>query len=464
MAVDTVRVPRGTYLIKGGAVITVDPAIGTLAKADVLVRDGVIAAVAPDLSGKGAEIIDASQMIVMPGLIDSHYHMWSTLGRNFISDNGFEYFPAKWATSELYGAGDFHNSVMLGLAELANNGVTTVHNWSHNNRSPQHVDAELEAHRKSLLRARYSLGHIDRMPVDVVNKFEDLDRVQAEWFGEPSRLDGLVHLGVNLRGMVQSEARVFHAEMEDMLRRRMPVCIHASQSRPNSDDAADYEKRGYLGPRFLFCHYIAATDSDRAAMARTRTPLSFSTHSELRLGEHGDPRVALLKARAAGVMVTLSSDATSIAPPNMFENMRFTWNMGIPWKDTDTEKLPPVGFHEVIEMATINGARALGLGDVTGSLTPGKRADIILIRTSDLNIAPLAQIETTVVQSATPANVDTVMVDGRILKRDGRLSYFDVPAIVHSAEGSALRIREAAGGVLKPVSAAVGNPVFCAAC
>jgi cytosine/adenosine deaminase-related metal-dependent hydrolase len=464
VAVDTVRVPRGTYLIKGGAVITVDPAIGTLAKADVLVRDGVIAAVAPDLSGKGAEIIDASQMIVMPGLIDSHYHMWSTLGRNFISDNGFEYFPAKWATSELYGAGDFHNSVMLGLAELANNGVTTVHNWSHNNRSPQHVDAELEAHRKSLLRARYSLGHIDRMPVDVVNKFEDLDRVQAEWFGEPSRLDGLVHLGVNLRGMVQSEARVFHAEMEDMLRRRMPVCIHASQSRPNSDDAADYEKRGYLGPRFLFCHYIAATDSDRAAMARTRTPLSFSTHSELRLGEHGDPRVALLKARAAGVMVTLSSDATSIAPPNMFENMRFTWNMGIPWKDTDTEKLPPVGFHEVIEMATINGARALGLGDVTGSLTPGKRADIILIRTSDLNIAPLAQIETTVVQSATPANVDTVMVDGRILKRDGRLSYFDVPAIVHSAEGSALRIREAAGGVLKPVSAAVGNPVFCAAC
>ena len=80
------------------------------------------------------------------------------------------------------------------------------------------------------------------------------------------------------------------------------------------------------------------------------------------MAEHGDARVALLKARAAGVIVTLSSDATSIAPPNMFENMRLTWNMGIPWKDTDTEKMPPVGFPEVIEMATINGARALGLG------------------------------------------------------------------------------------------------------
>jgi 5-methylthioadenosine/S-adenosylhomocysteine deaminase len=464
MPVETTRVGRGKHLIKDGAVITVDPALGTLPKADILVQDGVIVAVAANLSADGAEIIDASRMIVMPGLIDSHYHMWSTIGRNFISDGGFDYYPAKWATAAHYEAEDFYNSVMLGLAELANSGVTTVHNWSHNNRSPRHVDAEMEAHRDSLLRARYSIGHVDRLPVDVVNTFDDLDRVQLEWFDDRSRLDGLVHLGVNLRGMVQSEARVFHIEMENMLRRGMPVCIHASQTRPNSDDAADYERRGYLGPNFLFCHYLAASDNDRAAMARTNTPLSFSTHSELRLGEHGDPRAALLKARAAGVLVTLSSDATSIAPPNMFENMRFTWNMGIPWKESDTEKIFPMSFAEVIGMATINGARALGLGDITGSLTPGKRADLILIRTTDVNIAPLAQIETTVVQSATPQNVDTVMVDGRILKRHGRLLHFDLPDIVQRAERSALRIRKAAGGVLQPLSGAMGNPVLRAAC
>jgi cytosine/adenosine deaminase-related metal-dependent hydrolase len=171
-----------------------------------------------------------------------------------------------------------------------------------------------------------------------------------------------------------------------------------------------------------------------------------------------------LKARAAGVSVTLSSDATSIAPPNMFENMRFTWNMGIPWKDTDTESLPPISFYEVIEMATINGARALGLGDVTGSLTPGKRADLILIRTNDLNIAPLANIETTVVQSATPENVDSVVVDGRFVKRHGRLLGFDVPTIINRAKQSALRIRKAAGDPLAPVSATHGNPVFRSSC
>jgi 5-methylthioadenosine/S-adenosylhomocysteine deaminase len=448
-----------SYLIKNGAVITVDPNLGTFPRADVLVRSGVIDAVGPNLEATGGETIDASGMIVMPGLIDSHYHMWSTLGRNFLSDNGFEYFQAKWATAEHYSADDFYNSVLLGLAELADGGVTTVHNWSHNNRSPQHVDAELRAHRDSLLRARYSIGHIDRLDPGVVNTFDDLDRVAGEWFGDPSRLDGLLHLGLNLRGMVQSEARVFHEEMQHILRRGLPVCIHASQTQPNSDDAADYERRGYLGSKFLFCHYIAASDSDRAAMARTGTPLSFSTHSEFRLGEHGDPRSALLKARAAGVTVTLSSDATSIAPPNMFENMRFAWNMCVPWKGTETEKLAPLGFCETIEMATINGARALGLGDITGSLTPGKRADLILVRTTDLNIAPLANIEATIVMSATPANVDTAMVNGRIIKRHGRLLHLDVPGIVARARQSAERIRTASGGILKPVCPGCGNPV-----
>ncbi len=133
-------------------------------------------------------------------------------------------------------------------------------------------------------------------------------------------------------------------------------------------------------------------------LARTKTPLSFSTLSEFRLGLAGDPRVALLRMRKAGVIVSLSFDATSIAPPNMFETMRFTWNMGIPWRGTPSESLPPVGYREVIEMATLNGAKALGLGDVTGSLTVGKRADIILIRANDINVAPLANIETTVVQ------------------------------------------------------------------
>ena len=456
-----IQQPKGSYLIRGGAVITVDRAIGTLPKADVLVRDGRIEKIADGIEAEGVEVIDAADMIVMPGLIDTHYHMWSTLGRNFVSDGGYEYFQAKWATAALYDADDFYHSVRLGLAELANSGVTTVHNWSHNNRSPAHVDAELRAHQGSGLRARYAMGHIDKMPVDQVNRYEDLPRVREEWFADPSRLQGLVHLGVNLRGAIQSNVEVFYEEMETMLKLGLPVAIHASQAAPNSDDAADYERRGFLGPNFLFCHYITATDSDREAMARTGTPLSFATLSELRLGETGDARRALLKMREAGISVSLSSDASSLVPPNMLENMRVTWNMGVPWQGTDTAHLAPIGLSEIIEMATINGAKALGLGNVTGSLTPGKQADIILVRANDLNTAPMANIETTVVMGATAANVDTVMVDGRILKRAGKLVDCDVAEVVEQAKRSSMRIRTAAGGILAPqCPGCAGNAVF----
>jgi cytosine/adenosine deaminase-related metal-dependent hydrolase len=165
--------------------------------------------------------------------------------------------------------------------------------------------------------------------------------------------------------------------------------------------------------------------------------------------------------REAGISVSLSSDASSLVPPNMLENMRVTWNMGVPWQGTDTAHLAPIGLSEIIEMATINGAKALGLGNVTGSLTPGKQADIILIRANDLNTAPMANIETTVVMGATAANVDTVMVDGRILKRAGKLVDCDVAEVVGQAKRSAMRIRTAAGGILAPQCAGcAGNAVF----
>jgi cytosine/adenosine deaminase-related metal-dependent hydrolase len=443
-------VSRGNYLIKNGAVITVDPTLGVLPRADIHVTNGRIEAVGPDLAAAGADVIDATDMIVMPGFVETHHHMWSSLGRNFVGDGGFGYFPAKNATSKLYEPIDFYRSVTLGLVECANAGITTVHNWSHNTRTPAHAEAELQSHRETMLRARYSYGHVDQMPRSEPLSYTDIDRVINRYFRTGSAFDGLVTFGVNLRGLSQSDEPTYFEDMKQARSRGLKVAIHAGQSAPNTLDAEDYEKRGWLGPDLLICHYIPASDSDAAAMARTKTPLSFSTLSELRLTNTGDPRAALLRMRKAGVVISLSFDATSIAPLNMFETMRFTWNMGKPWKGTPTEGLPEMQFHEAIEMATINGAKALGLGDITGSLSVGKRADIILIRGNDINIAPVANVETAVVQAAAPANVDTVLVDGRIVKRDGKLVAYDVDKIVREAKVSALRIRTVAGGRLAP--------------
>jgi cytosine/adenosine deaminase-related metal-dependent hydrolase len=440
---------RGFYFIRNGAVVSVDPTTGVLPKGDVLVRDGRIEQVGSGLAAPGAEVIDATDMIVMPGFVDTHYHMWSALGRNFTGD-GFGYFPAKNATSTRYQAEDFYNSVMLGLVELANAGITTTHNWSHNTRTRAHAEAELRAHKDSALRARYSYGHVDGMPRNQPLAYEDIDRVQREFFAGGSAFEGLVRFGVNLRGLSQSDEPTFHKDMRAAMERHLPVALHASQAPPNAIDMEDFQRREWVGPNILLCHFVPARDIDAEIMARTKTPLSWATHSEFRLGLAGDPRAALLRMRKAGVLVSLSFDATSIAPPNMFELMRFTWNMGIPWRGTPTESLPPVGFREVIEMATLNGAKALGIGDVAGSLTVGKRADIILIRGNDINVAPIANVETTIVQSATPANVDTVMIDGRIVKRRGQLVAYDVEKIVAQAKASSMRIRTLAGGALKP--------------
>lgn len=430
---------RASLLLKGGLVLSMDDSIGIRHDCDVAIRDGQIVDVGPGLTLDGAEVVDAGDMIVMPGLVDSHFHMWSSLGRNFIAE-GYEYFPAKWATSALYEPEDFYNSVLLGLVESANAGITTVHNWSHNTRTPAHADAELAAHRDGLVRARYAYGHRDMLPEDEPLAFTDVDRVSREWFGPGSPFDGTVHLGVNLRGPDLGELEVFDKEMAEARSRGLPVAIHTMQGGSTKVRAADLLAKGYLGPELLICHFVAATDEDREIMASTSTPLSYAVHSELRLADAGDPRAHLLKSLRAGVDVSLSIDATSLHPVNLFEAMNVAWNMGIPWEGTDTADLAALTFHDVLAMATINGARALGLEDVTGSLTPGKRADVLLVRKHDLNVAPVGDPLSTVVRSVTPANVDTVIIDGRMVKQGRELLHVDVPEVVRNAERSAERI------------------------
>jgi cytosine/adenosine deaminase-related metal-dependent hydrolase len=434
---------RDDLVLRNGLVVSMDPHVGIRQGCDVAISDGTIVEIGTDLRLDGATDVDASGMIVMPGLIDSHWHMWSSLGRNFIRE-GYEYFPAKWATSAAYEPEDFYASVLLGLAEAANAGITTVHNWSHNTRSPEHADAELRAHRDGLLRARYAYGHRDMLPEDEPLSFDDVDRVAAQWFGVDSPFEGTVHLGINLRGPDLGDLDVFHQEMDDVRSRGLPVAIHTMQGGSTKVRVKDLADRGYLGPDFLICHFLAATEEDRRLMAESGTPLSYAVHSELRLGEAGDPRAALLGMHHAGVTVSFSIDATSLHPVNLFEAMNVAWNMGIPWEGTATADLPALTFHDVLEMATINGARALGLGDVTGSLTPGKRADVLLVRGGDLNVAPVGDPESTVVRAVTPANVDTVIVDGRVLKRAGRLTHVDVPQLVAEAEAAAVRVLERA--------------------
>jgi len=431
---------RGTYLIDGGTIISVDPRIGTLERGQVLVADGAIADVGSGIDAPHAERIDATGMIVMPGLVDSHSHMWSSIGRNFIAE-GYGYFAAKGDTGPHYEPDDFYAGVLLGAIESLAAGITTVHNWSHNILSPAHADAEMRALTDALIRARYSYGHHDALPPDEALSFDDIDRVRAEWFAGGASAEGLITLGVNLRGPDYATRGVFREELTQARKRGLPVSIHAEQGGSTRVDAVELEHLGHLGRDFLICHYLPARDDDMHAMARAGTPLSFAVHSELKLAVAGDPRDALLRFRDAGVTVSFSTDATSVGPINLFEAMNVAWNTGIPWQGTRTAHSAPLTFAQCIEMATINGARALNLDGRVGSLSPGKRADLIAVRATDLNVAPVGDAESSIVRSVTPSNVDTVMVDGRIVKRGGRLVAHDAQRIVTAATAAAAAVR-----------------------
>src|SRR5499433_2556784 len=154
--------------------------------------------------------------------------------------------------------------------------------------------------------ARYSYGHVDQMPRNEPLSYVDIDRVRQSYFAKGSAFEGLTTFGVNLRGLSQSDEPTYFEDMRQARERKLKIAIHAGQWAPNTVDAEDYDRRGWLGPDLLICHYIPASDGDAAVMARTGTPLSFSTLSEMRLSRTGDPRAALMRMRKAGVLISLS--------------------------------------------------------------------------------------------------------------------------------------------------------------
>lgn len=440
------------YVLRGGYVVTMAKGLADLPRGDVHIRNGRIVAVAPAIGAPGVEVVDASGMIVMPGFVETHWHLWNSLLKNMLRA-GSEYFAVKAALIDHHQPLDYYRANRLALAEAAHAGITTVHNFAHNTRTPAHVDAELRAMAESGLRGRYSYGYIDPMPAGRTMPLDDLRRVQREWFGNGAgRSGGRMSLGVALRGDQGSTREVFRAELNAARDLNLPKIMHVGQSQRFRVKVAELIREGYIDRDTVLVHGLAVTAEDRAAIASNGLSLSYSPQSELRLQADGDYRAQLLQAMAAGINVCLSLDATSLGAVSMFDAMHTNWNLGVPWNGTDTEKLPRVNFTDCLQMATINGAKALGLDRQVGTLEAGKQADVLLVRANDINMTPLGEVRTALVRSATPANVDTVIVDGRFVKRAGRLLNIDVAQVTAEANESLDAIRRRAGGAWTPAA------------
>jgi cytosine/adenosine deaminase-related metal-dependent hydrolase len=242
--------------------------------------------------------------------------------------------------------------------------------------------------------------------------------------------DGRLTVGVNVRGPSRSTPEVYRLELRTARDLGLPVAMHCAgtqQEVARIRQVEVLEREGLLGPDMLLAHCIWLPPEDQATVARHRISVSISPMSELRLAM-GMPRIREL--RAAGVDLSFSLDTTAIAASaDPFGAMRVAVGLENA-RHGDATALTP---RQALEMSTIGGARALGLADVTGSITPGKRADIVLIRGDRLNTAPVVDPAVAVVHAASPSNVDLVIADGRVVVRDGRLVHVDDAAVVAEA-------------------------------
>jgi 5-methylthioadenosine/S-adenosylhomocysteine deaminase len=426
----------GSFLIRRArSVLTMDPATGELRDTDIRVDDGRITEIGTELSADGADVVDASRCIALPGLVDTHWHMWNSIARGFGQTSKGGFAPSMASISGSFSPEDSGLGVRLALAEAVSGGITTVHNWAHNVIGPAHAEAEFDAMHSSGVRGRFAYGY-----PQALGAAEPMDLAHLTEFAD-SLPEGLVSLGICARGPDRSEDAVWQQEWDTARSLGLPITTHmASDAQAAAlGGIGKLDARGGLGPDVQLVHLTAATPTDLEAIARAGSPVSISPWTELQVG-YGLPPIAALQA--AGVPMGMSVDNTVLsASADMFNVMKLTADL----PGGTGEKQGVVADATVLDWATAGGARSLGLGESAGVLAEGSPADLVLVESDSVNTAPSYDATTLAVRAAHPSNVSFVMIDGVVHKRDHRLTRIDVDGLVAEAQDAIASIRGRAG-------------------
>ena len=417
-------------LFRGGHVLTMDHELGDVHGGDVLVEDDRIAAVGPGIEAGDAEVIDATGCIVIPGFIDSHRHTWETVIRGIAPDVSlagyFEIVLDQLAPA--YRPQDVYAGNYLGSLEAIDAGVTTLLDWSHINNTPEHSDEAIRGLRDAQLRAVYCYG-IPNTSLEAwwytsaLESPEDIRRVREQYFSSD---ESLITLAMGTRGPGFCTPEVVKHDWELARDVGAPISVHVGMGpyAGRVSMVSQLNDLGLLGPDTTYIHCNYLSDEEFRLIADSGGKVSIAPSVEMVMG-HGTPPTA--KALAHGLRPSLSIDVVTTVPGDMFTQMRFLFASDrllaheAAFAAGSEEEPALLTSREVLEFATIEGARVCGLEGRTGSLTPGKHADVVVIRGDHSNTYPVIDPVSTVVHQADTRNVDTVMVDGKLLKRGGVL-------------------------------------------
>jgi 5-methylthioadenosine/S-adenosylhomocysteine deaminase len=445
---------RRRIIIRGGAVMSMDPTVGDFPKADVLIEGKKILAVRPRIHAADAAEIDARGKIVMPGFIDTHHHQFETALRSFLADgllfndgkphgaiNYFEFILGKFAP--VYTPRDVYiNELFGGLSQL-DAGVTTTHDISQIHHSPEHSDAAIKALFDTGRRAAF--GYFESAGNVAGNQYpQDARRIKKQWFSSKDQLVTMIMGGeIYLGDATRQASWAIGRELD------LQIAAHIVGSfgmQPGFDALAD---AGEIKSDNLFIHMTGMSDKGWNAVKAGGARVSLAVPIEMNM-RHGMPPI--LKTLAMGIQPSLSVDVECTLTADMFTQMRTTMALQrafineMALEQNNPPDLPELlTTRDVLRFATMQGAIDLRLDKKVGSLTPGKEADIIFLDAEAINVAPLNVVPGAVVSLMERSNVETVIVAGKIRKWKGQLLDVNLTALRRRLENSRDRVFAAAG-------------------
>lgn len=418
----------GELLIKGGHVVTVDPELGDLAGGDVLVADGVITAVGPGLrpATADAEVIDAVGRLVIPGLVDTHRHVWQgAIGGYTPQITGAGYGPAVLTGIALqHTPDDVYAGTLWGALQALDAGITTIADWAHNDQSPAHADADLRGLRDSGIRGYFLYGGPGPATDDPNPPHPaDARRLRDEYFAAGSY--GRLRMGLGLRGPAFTSAERNAADFAFARELGLPISIHVGMA-GTGDAVGVLDRYGLLGPDVNYVHgnFLSDAEWDLLAASGGTVTITPSTDMLMQFGTYPATGAAIVR----GIVSGFGIDTICSAGTDLFSEMRLALaaeRSRANASGISADKMAPtVDLHQrdMLRLATIDGARVWGLDDEIGTLTPGKQADIAVIDLRSPHLDGFGDPVAVAVLGAGPADVETVIVGGDIRKRNGQLT------------------------------------------
>jgi cytosine/adenosine deaminase-related metal-dependent hydrolase len=432
-------------LLRGGIVLTMDDNHTVLTDADVLVVDDRIAAIGASVDvPDGTQEIDARGGIVMPGMIDTHRHMWQTAMRAYGADWTLtQYFVWYYLEhGKTFRPEDIYAGNLTSAWESLEAGVTTTVDWSHGLQSVDHAEAAVDALRAVPGRFVLAYGNIQAGP--------------WEWTADPAvrafleRLRDDDQLGLQLAFDVTGDPSFPERAAFEVARELgLAVTTHAGVWGATNDDGIRLmHENGFMTPQNIYVHAATLTEDSYQRIAATGGSVSVSTESEQSAGQGYPPT---WQVRKYGIPVSLSQDTSVWWSGDLFSAMRTTLGADRAREHLEAHMKGDTVTHShlraehVVDWATRGGAKALGRDDL-GSLEPGKKADVVLIKNDSSPVSfPLVNPYGQVAFQAQRGDVHTVLVDGRVVKYANQLLGVDLPAVRRTVEATVDYLRSALG-------------------